>query len=102
MSTGTSESDNASAVIRATGTELAGRFKLNKEYLEAHTKKGIESLMAEAGFDKWYCEKEKNPAAMKKLIGKKTDEIIKSILDSEFDFSTFVPNAIKERLKKGG
>jgi len=102
MTTGTSECANASAVIRATGTELAGRFKLTREYLEAHTKKGIEALLAEAGFDKWYCEKEKNPAAMKKLVGKKTDEIIKTILGSEFDFSTFVPNAIKERLKKGG
>jgi len=92
---------NAGAVIRATGTDLTGRFKLDEPFLKAHTKKGIESLMDKAGFSEWYCKKQDNPAAMKKLMGAKTDEIIKTILKSGFDFSSFVPDSITKRVKLG-
>lgn len=80
----------AGAFIGMAGIELAGRFKLTAEYLDNYTKAGIGSLMGEAGFDKWLDEKE-GEGAFKKLLNKKHGEICKAILDSDFDFSQFVP-----------
>lgn len=87
----------AFAALARTGTDLTGRFPLSREFLEAHTKAGIEALMHEATdpsgqtFTQWWAAK-KGP--FKKLMGKKASEIIDAILKADFDFSQWVPSCI--------
>lgn len=94
----------AVAVLQVTKQELAGEFRLDEAFLRCHTKAGIESLMreaagaGEASFAQWY-EQRKGRGAFAKLMKRKTDEIVKEILGSAFDFSTFVPACIRERIE---
>jgi ParB family chromosome partitioning protein len=75
-------------------TDLTKHFCVDRGFLEAHTKAGIESLMIECGFDKWYAEKKNDPKAFHKLMAEKNDKIIKDILSSGFDFKGFVPKQV--------
>lgn len=94
----------AGVLIVASGIELAGRFKLDKEFLEAHTKAGIEALLTEArdpagqGFPEWYNAKEGSDKAFKKLFSLKSDKLIETILQCGFDFSKFVPSSVRKEL----
>jgi len=83
----------AKATLTAIGSDLRSYFTLDKEFLEAHTKSGIASLMAECGFDKWWNTKEKDEKAFAKLMNDKHGDIVKRILKSGFDFKGFVPKA---------
>ena len=93
----------ACRVLAVTGTELKGRFSLTREFLAAHTKSGIEALMREATdpsgqtFVDWW-EAKRGP--FKKLMAKKSDELIDAILGAGFDFSQWVPSCISAELDK--
>lgn len=95
---------SAGTLIVASGIELAGRFKLDKEFLEAHTKAGIEALLTEARdpegkpFPEWYNAKEGNDKAFKKLFSLKVDKLIETVLGCGFDFSKFVPSSVVKEL----
>lgn len=82
------------AVLNIAKVDLQTHFKLDKDFLSSHTKSGVESLMAESGFTTWYDEKN-GEGSFKKLLSKKNEELIDSILGSGFDFSTFLPQAVK-------
>ncbi|MDX9975663.1 MAG: PRTRC system ParB family protein [FCB group bacterium] len=98
----------AERMVAITGTNLVGRFKLDEAFLKAHTKAGIEALMHEATnadgqtFVEWLNAKTEKGDDFKKLMGKKSDEIITGILASGFDFSAYVPSCINGRLKDHG
>ena len=93
----------AIGALAITGQDLTGRFTLTREFLEAHTKAGIEALMNEATapsgqtFAQWWAAK-KGP--FKKLMGKKSGEIIEAILKADFDFSQWVPSCISGEVDK--
>lgn len=82
------------AVLNIAKVDLQTHFKLDKDFLSSHTKSGVESLMAESGFATWYDEKN-GEGSFKKLLSKKNEELIDSILGAGFDFSTFLPQAVK-------
>lgn len=85
---------SARETLRQTHTDLAVHFTLNKEFLATHTKSGIASLMAEAGFQTWYDDKH-GKKSFDKLISEKHDVIIRKILEAGFDFKGFVPKAMQ-------
>jgi len=85
----------ARSVLRATGIDLSKHFVLSKDYLESHTKSGIESLMAECGFDEWYGENKKDPKAFTRLMTEKHEVIVRDVIKSGFDFTGFVPKAVQ-------
>lgn len=95
--------NGALSVLAVTKTPLSGRFVLTEDFLKAHTKAGIEALMREATnpdgevFADWWAAT-KGP--FKKLMGKKADEIVQAILESGFDFSTWVPTCIQGEVDK--
>lgn len=97
--------ETAVRITKVTNTALPGRFKLTAEFLQAHTKAGIEALMAEAknaegqSFIEWYNARANKPTAFKSLMGDKVETIIKTILESGFDFSQFVPACVITVLK---
>ena len=94
----------AVALVKVTDTDLVGRFELTADFLKAHTKAGIDSLLNEAKtadgqtFPDWYNEKEKSDKAYKRLIGMKTEDLIAEVMGSGFDFSQFVPSVVSGRL----
>ncbi|HZR35155.1 MAG TPA: PRTRC system ParB family protein [Nevskia sp.] len=82
-------------------TALAGRFKLTKEFLNAHTKSGIEALLTSAGFAASLdgaTPAERNKAFAKLMAGKHAD-IVSAVLKSKHDFSQFVPPSVDARVK---
>ncbi len=95
-------------IINATGTDVTGHFVLNKPYLEAHTKSGIQSLLDTATTDDgttfatWYdttFKKENTKGSpLNKLFGLKVPEFINTVLSCGFDFSKFVPACINKDL----
>jgi len=85
--------DVARRTLKHCATPLGEHFVLSKEYLSAHTISGIESLMGECGFDKWYAAREKDDKAFQRLMNGKHDKIVKTILASGFDFKGFVPKS---------
>ncbi|RMG32512.1 MAG: PRTRC system ParB family protein [Gammaproteobacteria bacterium] len=93
----------AFAALATAQVDLTGRFTLTREFLEAHTKAGIEALMHEATdpsgqtFAQWWSAKR---GPFKKLMGKKSSEIIEAILKADFDFSQWVPSCISGEVDK--
>lgn len=93
----------ATALLAVTRADLRGRFTLDETFLSAHTKAGIEALMREAhdpdgtSFADWW-EQKRGP--FKKLMAKKNKDLIASILESDFDFSQWVPTCITQEVEK--
>jgi PRTRC genetic system ParB family protein len=81
-------------VLDVAKVDLQAHFRMDKDFLGSHTKSGIESLMAEAGFIAWYDIKN-GEGSFKKLMSKKNDELVDAILAAGFDFSAFLPQAVK-------
>lgn len=83
------------------GTEFAGRFKLTRDFLDAHTKAGLEALLASAAFHE-SLDGENDDAkakALKKLVAGKHGDIVNAALRSKHDFSKFVPPSVEARVK---
>lgn len=87
----------AQQVIKSSGLALEEHFVLDKEFLSAHTKVGIESILREAGFDQWWNE-QKGDGAFKKLIAMKVTDLIDAVCLSKFDFCGFVPSVVSKRI----
>lgn len=90
----------AAVVVGSVGVDLAGRFKLTREFLDAHTKSGLESLLEQAEF--WRsCEGEGDEAkkkAVAKLLTGKREDIVNAIHASTHDFRRFVPASVTSEL----
>ncbi|ULQ48400.1 PRTRC system ParB family protein (plasmid) [Flagellatimonas centrodinii] len=88
---------DAAALIDALDVPLAGRFKLDKAYLETLTKSGIEALLLEAGFVD-SCAGEDAAArekAFKKLVSGSRGDLITAVMDSQHNFDAFVPSSVQ-------
>jgi len=97
----------AVAMIAATKTPLSGQFTLDEAFLKTHTKAGITALLSESpehgpSFRDWWNQQQQDAAAFQKLTGKPKDDLIKAVLSSRFDFSTFVPQCVSQRLTESG
>lgn len=85
----------AKNTLKICNTDLSKYFLVDRTFIESHTKSGIEALMIECGFDKWYIEKKKEDKAFTKLMARKNDEIVNEITSSGFDFKGFVPRSVR-------
>ena len=105
---------SAAQVLVTTQTDLIGRFVLDADFLSAHTKSGIEALLREATnpdgttFAAWH-EGKYGDGAFKKLLKKKHADLVKTVMDSGFDFSNWLPTCISRtvdtltgKTRKGG
>lgn len=81
----------ARETLRVLQTDLAKHFTMSKEFLETHTKSGIEALMSESGFTAYFTALKNDKDAVGALVAKKKDELITAMLGSGFDFAGFVP-----------
>ncbi|MEE4377385.1 MAG: PRTRC system ParB family protein [Candidatus Competibacteraceae bacterium] len=93
----------AVAMVAATKTPLSGQFILDDTFLKAHTKAGITALLSEApeqgpSFRDWWNQQQSDSAAFQKLTNRPKDDLIQAVLSSRFDFSTFVPQCVSQRL----
>lgn len=76
--------------------DLAQHFTLDADFLSAHTKEQMQNLLAEAGFTRHYNSLDQS--ALKKLMGRKHEEIVREVMQSGFDFKGFVPKSVREAL----
>lgn len=83
----------AKGVLGHVERDLRPHFVIDEAFLRTHTKAGIESLMREAGFDRWYDEQH-GDKAFARLAKGKNDDFISAIVKSGFDFAGFVPAAV--------
>lgn len=86
--------EGARETLKVVGADLAKHFTVDKAFLETHTKDGMSAIFKEAGLDAYYDEKN-GEGAFHKMMNKKNAEIIEAALASGFDFTGFVPNAVK-------
>ena len=88
-------------VVSHLGTDLKGRFSVGGALLEAQTKSGMESTLADCEF--WRSLDGQDEAAkqkaFKKLMGGKREEILKVVRASGHDFSAYLPTAVSSELK---
>ena len=85
----------AKNTLKICNTDLSKYFLVDRTFIESHTKSGIEALMIECGFDKWYTDKKKEEKAFSRLMARKNDEIVMEITSSGFDFKGFVPRSVR-------
>ena len=88
------------AALRIAGTNLAEHFHVDQDFLDKHTKSGLEALLRDAGFAQWLdgatgSKKGKGFAA---LMSKKKGDIIRAVLLAQeggnFDFTGYVPPSV--------
>ena len=91
----------ASRLLTDAGTTFNGRFKTTKDFVGAHTKAGIEALLASASFHESLegSSEDEKQKSMKKLLTGKHDEIVKAVMKSPHDFTQFVPPSVEARVK---
>lgn len=70
--------------------DLGQHFKLDVEYLKPHTKKAIQLLLEQSGFDKAY-DADQGEGAFKELMKSKKDEIIEAFEKLGFDSGNYIP-----------
>lgn len=71
--------------------DLSNHFIVDKTFLESFTISGLQALIEEAGFDKWYDEKHGDGAYKKSVLKGKRDEQISAIIKAGFDWNGFIP-----------
>lgn len=90
--------NGAQATLRTLQVDLASHFALDAEFLEAHTKAGIDAILRQAGFPDYLTAHTNDADAYKKLLARKHSEIVKDVLASGFDFTRFVPPVVKQQV----
>lgn len=89
----------AASVLNVTKAKLADHFILDREFLGAFTKAGIEGVLREAvngaglSFVEHY-EKQSDKHKFAALMKKKNNEILDEIFGCGYDFSGFVPGCV--------
>lgn len=90
----------AARLITTHKTPLAGQIVIDKDFLEANTKSGLEALMHEARF--WTAlpgaDEKEQKAAMKKLLTEKHGDIVKTLLKNPEPFKGLVPAVVSTEL----
>jgi ParB family chromosome partitioning protein len=91
--------NGAASVLNVTKAKLADHFILDREFLGAFTKAGIEGVLREATNGKGlsfveHYEKQSEKHKFAALMKKKNNEILDEIFGCDYDFSGFVPGCV--------
>ena len=84
-------------IVQCSKTRLEDHFKMDTEFLQAHTKSGIEALLYDSGWAESY-EAQKGAATFKKFMQGKKDNILDEVKKSSFEFTGYVPACVRDRL----
>jgi PRTRC genetic system ParB family protein len=87
----------AATLVRDFKIDVAPFVAIDKAYLEAHTKSGIEAVLAESGFAAWFKAKEgdKGDKAYKALLAQGKGDLIKAVLAAGYDWTGYIPSSLK-------
>jgi PRTRC genetic system ParB family protein len=87
----------ASTLVKDFNIDVAPFVTVTSGFLDAHTKAGIELVLDESGFAKWYREQqgEKGDKAYKALLAQGKGDLIKGVLAAGFDWSGYIPSSLK-------
>ncbi|TBW57477.1 PRTRC system ParB family protein [Marinobacter halodurans] len=81
----------AAELARTNGADLTSHFTMDREYLDAHTKPVIKTLLQASGFDHYY-DTANGQSSFAKLLKEKKSDILDIVEKSDFSFSGFVPD----------
>ncbi|WP_347257615.1 PRTRC system ParB family protein [Methylocaldum sp.] len=89
----------AAALVKHAGIDLSDHFVLERDFLAAFTKSGMEVVLREAVNDRnerfvEYYESRDEKTKFPTLIKKKTSEILDEVFGCGFDFGGFVPSCV--------
>lgn len=92
----------AAQALKSIGFNLAGAMPITRDFLDAHTKSGLEALLASADFYRSLegQDDEAKQKAFKKLMAGKNAEIIAAVLAVPHDYSQFIPAVVTESFDK--
>lgn len=82
------------ACLNAAEFDWSQHYALDADFLNAHTKSGIESVLTQTGFSAAY-DAAQGEGAFKTLMGQKKPDIIKGVMGSGLDLSQFIPATIQ-------
>lgn len=91
----------AARALKEIGFDLAGAVAIDKAFMEAHTKSGLEALLVSAGFAQSLPGDDESvkERAFKRLVSGKNSEIMDAVLAARHDFSRFIPDAVASAFK---
>lgn len=92
----------AAQSLQSVAFNLAGALPISREFLDAHTKSGLEALLASADFYRSLEGQDEaaKQKAFKKLMSGKNAEIIEAVLAVPHDYSQFIPAVVTESFDK--
>lgn len=92
----------AAQALKSIQFDLAGAMPISRDFLDAHTKSGLEALLASADFYRSLegQDDEAKHKAFRKLMTGKNAEIVETVLATPHDYSQFVPAAVAESFDK--
>ncbi|WP_019584497.1 PRTRC system ParB family protein [Thioalkalivibrio sp. ALE16] len=89
------------ACLESAAFDWSQHYALDADFLDAHTKSGIESVLTQTGFSGAF-DAAKGEGSFKALMGKKKPEIIDGVMNSGLDLSQFIPDTITNGPKATG
>ena len=84
----------AKALVAQKSVDLRAHFTMSAEFLTAHTKSAIETILDESKFRTWFEAREDGKKRYQQLVGSKKDELIRGVMDAGFDFAGYVPSEV--------
>jgi len=90
-------------ILTLTNTDIGKHFTLDKDFLEAHTKGGIEIILKEAvnGFDVKFTtsyEAKNGEGSFSKLMKEKHAVLVSKVFEFDYDFTGYLPSCLSKNL----
>lgn len=77
--------------------DLQPKMRVDGDFLDTHTKSGLEQVFEESGFKAFYSEGEGGEKKYRSLLAMKKDDIINAVLAAGFDFGSYLPAALTDQ-----
>ncbi|MCD9046759.1 PRTRC system ParB family protein [Luteimonas sp. MHLX1A] len=86
-------------LVQERGTPLADHVRVDQAFLEAHTKPALEVVLDESGYRAAVEALDGGAKTYKSMLAGKKPDLIRSVLDSGFNFSGYVPAGLALAIK---
>lgn len=89
----------AANISATAGVDLVSFIRVDKEFLSAHTRAAIESVLEESGFKAWCEAQDEGKKRYSAIVGKGKDDMVEAILAAGFDFAGYEPSGFAQERK---
>lgn len=78
---------------------VADHVSVDSDFLASHTKPALETVLEESGFKAFKVGEENGEKLYRTLVGQKKDDLVTSVLSSEFKFTGYVPGGFAAQVQ---